>query len=356
MRWLLVGWTAAQQIHALSKGKNLSRLEDGPIGGTLLHFGNDVVGEAIDAPVPASGGWNLGRIADFSLAQAAYQLAEERRVWLPTMPKSGPLKVPITALGDIGEVGPIDRDINGRNPNGSLRGPFDIQSVDSRGVATYPALWAHDAAREGTMLFEADCQAIPRRGSTVAERESLASKVQRVWETASHCHFNRDFQFNSQPTAMQFTSRKTIGGRAWLSVRLSSIEREKTLVLWANTTLGFLLRWWQSNKQQAGRGSITKSALSSLLVLDISALSKTQLKAASSIFEDLKSQLLLPLHQLDEDQTRKTLDERFAREVLGLPQELIAADGPLALTRRKLAQEPSIRGSKISREDEDDAD
>lgn len=61
----------------------------------------------------------------------------------------------------------------------------------------------------------------------------------------------------SQSTGMQFTPRPTIGGRAWLSIKLPSVELEKALVLWANTSLGLLLRWWHSNKQQSGRGAFT---------------------------------------------------------------------------------------------------
>ena len=112
----ILGVSAAEQIHRLIAGGNLHRLEDGPVGGTLLHFGGDVIGQAIDAPLPPSGGWNLARIADLSLAQTAYQLANEKRVWLPTMRKSDAISVGITTVEEIGEIGPLDRDINGRTP------------------------------------------------------------------------------------------------------------------------------------------------------------------------------------------------------------------------------------------------
>jgi hypothetical protein len=172
------------------------------------------------------------------LAQAAYQLANQKRVWLPTMSKSDATNIPITTVEKIGEIGPIHRDINGRTPQGGIRGPFDTSSVKPKAAPTYPILWAHDADRERTMSFDADCEGIPRRGSTADERAALAVKVASVWNTASHCHFNCDFQFNSQSTGMQFTPRKTIGGRAWLSIRLPSVEQEKALVLWANTSFG----------------------------------------------------------------------------------------------------------------------
>ena len=350
----LLGASAAEQIRRLIGGKNLRRLEDGPMGGTLLYFGNDVIGQAMNAPLPASGGWNLARIADLSLAQAAYQLAIEKRVWLPTMSKSAATNIAITTVQEIGEIGPLDRDINGRTPQGGIRGPFDTPPVEPGSVPTYPVLWSHDVDRERAMSFGPDCEGIPRRGSTAAERAALALKVARVWDTASHCHFNRDFRFNSQSTGMQFTPRKAIGGRAWLSIRLASAKQEKALVLWANTSLGMLLRWWHSNRQQAGRGSISKSMLQTLPVLDVTALNATQLKAAVQLFDAMSGLDLLPLHEIDKDPVRQKLDNRFALEVLGLPASVVEPGGPLELVRMKLAQEPSIRGGKATEEREEE--
>jgi hypothetical protein len=86
------------------------------MGGTFLYFGIDVIGQAMDATLPASGGWNLARIADLSLAQAAYQLANKKRVWLPTMSKSDAANIPITTVEEIGTIGPIHRDIKPNTP------------------------------------------------------------------------------------------------------------------------------------------------------------------------------------------------------------------------------------------------
>lgn len=342
----LLGAGAAQQVHRLIAEKNLRRLEDGPLGGTPLYFGDDVIGQAMDAPLPESGGWNLGRIADLSLAQVAYQLVQQKRMWLPTMNHTDAIDIPITTVEKIGDIGPIHRDINGSNPDGSIRGPFEITPVKSGQVPTYPVLWSHDAERERTMSFDADSQGIPRRGANAAEEAALVGKVEGVWATASHCHFNCDFQFNSQSTGMQLTPRKAIGGRAWLSIRMSSLELEKALVLWANTSLGMLLRWWHSNKQQSGRGNIGKTALQSMPIMYVTALTSKQLEKAAELFDQMSDKSLLPLHEIDKDSVRHELDERFGREVLGLPASLFASGGPLEILRMKLAQEPSIRGNK----------
>jgi hypothetical protein len=90
----------------------------------------------------------LGRIADLSLAQSAYQLADEHRLWLPGMDKSQAIGIPVITVAAIGETGPIHRDINGKNPDGSIRGPFSIKDAKAGSVPTYPALWAHDAKRD----------------------------------------------------------------------------------------------------------------------------------------------------------------------------------------------------------------
>jgi len=347
-RFPLLGATAAKQIHRLIENKNLRRLEDGPVGGTLLHFGNDVIGQAIVAPISASGAWNPSRIADLSLAQAAYQIARRGRVWLPSMNRSEAVKVPIKAVGNIGTIGPYHADINGNNANGGMRGPFEISAVKSKAAPTYPVLWSHDAERERTMMFKADSEGLPRRAETAEGQDWVEEKVASLWSTAAHCHFNQNFRFNSQPTAMQFTRRRTIGGRAWISIRLATVEQEKALVAWANTTFGLLLHWYHANKQQSGRGNIGRTALQDLPVLDVTAITRTQLKRAAEIFDDLKDEKLLPFHELDKDPVRQKLDKRFALEVLGLPTSAVQPGGPLELARMKLAQEPSIRGGKAT--------
>ena len=196
------------------------------------------------------------------------------------------------------------------------------------------------------MTFEADREGIPFRTSSQTERNSVEQKTESVFQTASHCHHNVDFRFNSQSTAMQFTEVKTIGGRAWISIQLAIPEFEKALVLWGNTTLGLLMYWWHASKQQPGRGSIPKVALLTLPVLDVTALSTEQLQRAAKIFDETCKLPLKPLHELDIDENRKTLDRRFYGEVLGLPESILADGGPLDILRRKLCREPSIRGSK----------
>ncbi|GIK67298.1 MAG: hypothetical protein BroJett018_50920 [Chloroflexota bacterium] len=339
----LLGASAAEQIRRLIRDKNVHHLEDGPVGGTSLYFGDEQIGQIVDAPLPKSGGWNLARIADISLAQTAYQIVAEKCAWLPTMSKYEAPKLPITTVSAIAKVGPYHADIDGKTSTGGLRGPFDVVTLKPNSIPTYPVLWSHEAERERTIRFDADCEGTIRQGKTPNEQEIIVSKVQNIWNSASYAHFNRDFRFNSQSTAMQFTPRKTIGGRAWLSIQLASIEQEKALVTWGNTSFGLLLHWWHANKQQSGRGSIGVMSLATMPVLDVTALTAEQLKAAAQLFDEMCDQPLRPFHEIDQDPVRKALDEAFSRRVLGLPESIFE---PLELVRLKLSREPSIRGSK----------
>ena len=341
----MTGSITAVQIRRLQESK-LRKLEDGPVGGSLFHFGDDVIGYAMDAPLPEEGPWNLARIKDGALAQVSYQMTSSGLIWLPSTAKKNAMPVSIVPVSGIGKVGPLHMDINYNNSSGGIRGPFHVEPLKTKAAPTYPVLWAHDAKRERCMEFEADSEGIIRQGKDSDEDKFAREKASRIWAISSHCHFNRDFRFNSQSTAMQFTSKKTIGGRAWTSIKLANAEQEKALVLWANSSLGLLIHWWHANKQQAGRGSIGVSALESLPVLDVTKLSKVALAKAVAIFDEMKHKELRPVNEIAQDAVRAEIDTRLATEVLGFSPELAGPDGPLALLRQKLALEPSITGSK----------
>ncbi|MCX8505608.1 MAG: hypothetical protein ORN98_03215, partial [Alphaproteobacteria bacterium] len=334
---ITVGNHAANEIRQLLACKTINRLEDGPMGGTQIKFGGDVIGQIIDAPLPISGGWRLVRMADLSLAQTAYQLAEYGKIWLPRMKKSNTFLVNITKIKNIAKIGPVHRDINESDRSGKIRGPFNIEQLQPGDVPTYPVLWAHEAGRERTLKFAPDRKAMPKYGVDEATRELIRSKAEAIWDTASHCHFNTDFQFNSQSTAMQFTPKPAIGGTAWPSIKLPTVAQEKALVLWANTSLGFLLHWWHASKQQSGRGRVPKTALATLPVLDVSQLSVVQLDEATRLFDEFAEIELQPFNLIDRDVNRAVLDARFCTEILGLPPEFSADGGPLSQLREKLA-------------------
>ncbi len=343
--YAIYGIEVARRIRELIAAKMVRRLEDGPTGGSIIQFGDEIVGQVIDAPLPPAGSWKLARIADLTLAQSAYQMVNKSRIWLPTQHESKASDIPMTTAAQIGEIGPYHLDVSRRHSDGTRR-PFELRPLQGDTVPTYPILSAHNADRERTMMFGADHDGIPYRAADKEEQAAVDQKIADLFATASHCHSNLDFRFNSQSTAMQFTERKTIGGTAWISIQLPETAHEKALVLWANTTLGLLMFWWHSSKQQSGRGRLTKTTLQTLPILDVTALDDAQLEEAARLFDEMNQLPLRPLHELDSDDNRKTLDRRFYGDVLGLDDAILADGGPLDILRQKLCREPSIRGSK----------
>jgi hypothetical protein len=339
----LSGTNTATNILSVIGRNRFRSLEGGPIGGTPIVLGKEVVGHCVDAPLPQ--GWQLARVRDFELAQAAFQLIDGI-IWLPGMEKAASRIFHMSTIGEVGKIGPYHADINGRTASGGIRGPFDVIDRKTGTVPTYPVLWKHVADRERTIAFRAESECVPYLGRNREEREAIQKKIKAIAATMSHCHFNRDFRFNSQSTSMQYTDKRSIGGRAWLSISLQTARHEKALALWANTTLGLLLYWWFATKQHAGRGGIAKLALENFVILDVLRLPDAQLTQVEEIFDEFRDSELRPIHELHIDENRRRLDEAFMNRVLKAGVGLHVVGGPLDLLRRKLAHEPSVIGHK----------
>ena len=305
----------------------LRRLEDGPYGGVPIYCGNAVVGEMLDAPIDDyEGGWGAARILDASVAQVAHSLSiGELR--LPAEPQSYGL--PITQLNQIAQRG-VDHQFF---VSAAHKGPF-IKSPSSP-TSTYPALWSHDAKKETRILCVPDSQMLVRPG--------MESDATRLWEVASRSHITQEFRFTSQPLAVAFTDRKSIGGRAWPNVTFSDARFDSVFALWGNCTLGLLLFWWRASRQQSGRGALTINGIESLPVLDLRALTDEQLRTAEAIFNEFRDKELKPAYLADADPNRALLDRRVVCDLLGFDEDTYAGVRRLAA---KWCAEPSVHGGK----------
>ena len=328
-----LGHRAQGFAHAGSLAMNVSnperarRIEDGPYGGTALMIGDELAGESMTVPVQADGAsWSAVRLSDLSLAQTAFALAQSK-LRLPGSHLALDLKV--APLNNLAELGLVDRDITGPRP----RGPFD--KVAPSPTATYPSLWNHDAKNETRMVCEPDFQLRVRSG--------MEEKAAVAWATASRAHVNRDFRFNSQPLTAAFTERESMGGIAWPNVRFQNGRFDYAFTLWCNSTLGLLLFWWHSNRQQSGRGRTTIRAVEAMPVLDLRALSEEQLRTAEAIFNELRDVELKPAYLADADRNRALLDQRVICELLGFDKGVYEG---VRMLSAKWCAEPSVHGGK----------
>ena len=338
------GELIADEIRRQIARGGVQRLESGPIGGTPLTLGNEVVGQILDCPL-SDGPWGFAGVADSTLAQIAYAASNGS---LPAIANSdADIELPISKLKAFGDGGPVHRAV------GSLRetrprGAFEIHKPPLHPHPTYPALWTHDETRkksqgkprpicrDRTLVVQPDSEGFPRDGAD----------YRNVWATATCAHYNSDLQFNAQSLLVAMTPTPALGGRAWPSVILNDKDHEPAFALWCNSTLGLLMHWWVSNKTQTGRGAVTITTIPEIPMLNLDALTPEQHAAARDAFEALSEQCFLPFDQLDDDPARAELDRALLVDVLGLDPSVAAEGGPIELIRRKLAAEPQIHGGK----------
>ena len=318
---------AMELANVILSGTTVRHLEDGPYGGVPIYCGGELAGETLDAPVDShENGWGVARILDASVAQVAHSLSAGE-LWLPTEPQAREL--PITQLNQVGERG-VDHQLL---VSAAHKGPF-IKSPPSP-TATYPSLYNHSAKAEKFMVCSPDLELRVKPG--------MEKRAVELWETASRAHLTLDFRFTSQPLASAITEYKTIGGTAWPNVIFSEARFDYAFALWCNSTLGLLLYWWYSSRQQGGRGRMTIVGIESLPVLNFRTLSDDQLRRAETIFEEFRTLRLQPAYLADADPNRALLDRRVICD-------LLAFDEPTYVAVRRLAAkwcaEPSVHGGK----------
>ena len=304
-------------------------IEDGPFGGAPLNAGTEQLGELIKVAVSGlkrGEGWGSVRIKDISVAQTAYALAQSQ-LWLPA--SANAVDLTVTRLADIGKRGPVDRLILGP-PH-----PAPFTKAAPTPTATYPCIWNHNAKNETRMICVPDSQLLARLG--------MESKATEVWANATRVHLNRDFTFGSQPLAVAFTEVESMGGRVWPNIQFSDERFDYAFTIWGNSTLGLLCYWWHSSRQQSSKANITVSAIDSLPILDLRALSDAQLATAQEIFDEFRELELQPAYLADADANRALLDRRVVCDMLGFDDAVYEGVRMLAA---KWCAEPSVHGGK----------
>ena len=154
----------ARAVKNLQATKNVNRLEDGPIGGSLIEAGETSLGQVLEVPLDEEGFCPALAIQSPDIMQSAWQLAEKNLLWLPGQAEGQASAIPTTTIGSFAKRGPVHRDINEVNVRTKVvRGPFEIDPIFDQ-EPTYTALWNHDAKKERFLFVAPDNQARIRRG------------------------------------------------------------------------------------------------------------------------------------------------------------------------------------------------
>ena len=318
----------ANAINRIKRGK---RLEDEPSGGNLLKVGDDSLGHALNCPLQVNSPWEVVRVKEMALIQSAYRLANGE-MWLPT--QATPLRIPICFVNEIAVVGAHHRDIREEGK----RGAFDLEKSYTQ-TDLYPGLWNLNAPAQRAMVVEPDSHLIPR--------PNQYEKAQKILQRSGRLHFNVDIGFSANSLGVLFTEKSAIGGSSLPSVVLKKPIYDYVWTLWCNSTLGLLIQWAHSSKQQPGRGRGSRTALLQMPTLDVRCLSDEALANAERIFHTLKHQRMLPFNEAAHDPVRHELDRLLLSKVLNITTE--DAHNAVYRVRELLCAEPSIHGGKKSR-------
>ena len=328
---VLEALAVANSVHRLC---NVRRLEDAPSGGNLLKAGDDSLGHALNCPLQIDKAWDAVRIREMALIQSAHRLAKGE-MWLPT--QATPLEIPICWVGDIAKVSASHRDIFEKGE----RGAFDIEKGYTD-TDLYPGLQHVNAPAQRALVVEPDCHLIIR--------PNRHEKAQMILSRSSRIHFNVDMTFSANSLGVLFTKKPALGISSLPSLVFDKPIYDYVWTLWCNSTLGLLLQWAHSGKQQPGRGRGSRTALLQMPTLDVRCLSDEALANAERIFHTLKhkkDKRMLPFNEAAADSVRHELDCRFLSEVLGITSE--DAHNAVHRLRELLCAEPSIHGGKKSR-------
>ena len=300
-----------------------------PVGGTELALGSDKWGEIVEAPISdapwAGSRWRAGIVAQF-----AWALMQGELYSVGGGEVSGIL--PITDLEVVCEISPYHLQIKGS------RGVFDICDGWDQSVR-YPAMWHVDSKRQRTMLNSPNARLLPKPQEFKDD----------IWAHAGNLHVATDVRYNAQRISATMSDISTLGVISWYTARVKGttghrlVGSEAALALWFNSSLGLLCHAHHANRTQLGRGRGNRTMLRALPSLDVRELKDWQLKAAETLFIDLKDESFKPFHYCAIDSARITLDERFIKEVMGMNNEALEA---VSAIRHNLAQEPSICGRK----------
>ena len=310
---------------------SVRRLEDEPSGGDPLKVGDEILGHILNCPLQIDKAWEAARIKEMALIQSAHRLAEGE-MWLPTQISA--LEIPVCLVSDIAEVGASHRDIHEKGE----RGVFDVEKGYTN-TDLYPGLWSVNAPIQRVMVVEPDCHLITR--------PNRHKKAQMILSRNGRVHFNVDMRFNSNSLGVLFTEKPAIGISSLPNVVLKKQIYDYVWTLWGNSTLGLLLQWAHSSKQQPGRGRGSRTALLQMPTLDVRCLSDKALANAERIFHDLKHKRMLPFNEADHDPVRHELDRLLLNEVLEIASEDV--HNAVHRLRELLCAEPSIHGGKKSR-------
>ena len=199
------------------------------------------------------------------------------------------------------------------------------------------------------MIVKPDSYGVPLPGMREQANKIWAGySAKRRYAGATQMHITNDFNTASNSLGACWTAEKCLGGRAWptFQVNLNNIALcEKALILWMNTTLGFIGRWWVSSRQQPGRSIMSVTTLPNIPVINLQLMPEEKIQQMANLFDEYSSIKLQSAYLIDQDSVRQEIDYKLLIGILNLPETILES---LQIIRLQWCSEQSVRGSKTN--------
>ena len=225
-------------------------------------------------------------------------------------------------LGRLAEVGPAGQ---------GIRGIFDRSEVSDENRMV--ALWYHKTDVTQKMSARIDTYIVPKPNK---KRQALD-----LWAKRGRLMIPARIFLPSIRCISVRLDEKVLGS-SWIPCKLysNSVNEqtlEKALCVYFNSSIGVLAMLGGRSNKKPTYPQFSMDDLRRIPVPDFVKMDEAKVKMMTAAYDDLCDSVLLPLPQMNECETRKTLDQAVVA-ALGIDAELAAA------IRRELTREPSITG------------
>ena len=290
-------------------------------GTALLEIDGSHVGEMVSMPISMITGkkWSGVQFARADLIRSALRLLNDGEVWVPG--EGSESEISLCKLGIIGQVGPDRR---------RLVDGFDR----TNSVTSYPLVEGHDTEQRKSMTCSPDSYLSPLTTPKGGQRPGYG---EHLWQQSARLLVaERLWLETNRIVAMRVDTR--VLSNVWWPVNVKDESVEKALTVWMNSSLGLLTILAQRTSTRGGWVAMKKADLEVLPVLDVRAISDSQLEGLSKLFDDMVEAEFESLPGMADCPARRRLDDGIS-EILGLPN--------LDNLRRLLASEPVVSNRRL---------
>ncbi|MBO3842811.1 MAG: hypothetical protein FGF48_10435, partial [Candidatus Brockarchaeota archaeon] len=302
------------QLRELYDNAKLYDIENSNASPYHLKLHGKKIGEVYSAKLTEN---NLGVYNIFSQMELNRVVALLRKgiIYLPTEGVIDKM-IPLSTLSDLGaEIGPDVRQVHSTFKSGELK----------RGSA-YKAFWGYDSNVIKTIRQKPNVSLEPK--------EQQANQARELWRKSGRLLLVERAWLNTYTVLATYLEEEALSN-VWWPVKIGEDEA-KILVLWLNSTFGFLLLMSMAEVTRGPWVKFKKEHLQEMPILDIRKLNSKVREHLLKLYDKICESEFKPLpEEFANPNARRTIDEGF-NEALGLKFKM----DPLY---DSLSSEPMIR-------------